>query len=42
MVIAGIDGDARADHQFRRTVTIEAALGVVLTVTAVLVASSAV
>jgi putative copper export protein len=43
LVPALTDGDADADDQFRRTVTLEAALfGVVLALTAVLVASSAV
>lgn len=43
LVPALIDGGEHADHQFRRTVTAEAALfGVVLALTAVLVASSAV
>jgi len=43
LVPALVDGGEHADHQFRRTVTTEAALfGVVLALTAVLVASSAV
>jgi copper transport protein len=41
LVPALMDGGERADHQFRRTVTAEAALfGVVLALTALLVASS--
>jgi copper transport protein len=43
LVPALVDGGERADHQFRRTITGEAALfGVVLALTAVLVASSAI